>query len=421
MRPPVRLLKPLEAPSLRSSKNALYVCSNCRYDASLPSSSQHQSRRYASGSGNTPFTDKIRRRIWGTDNPPGLEDPYGGEGVIAKEWAKRKAQYMGEDKREAQQNDGKEQVPEEEEDHEYDEGEGLLPADFTPATTAHDLPRMGHLSQWNDFPPSQADIYQGFLSLKKANRSAHFRSAAQSVAVELSLLHELKKPLSLACDLTRHDQMIWKMIRECQIKDGNLKFPNEKTKETLFFVFNQLGETPEVQTETTAEATEAAVDVTEQLEAEAVADEEFEVEEVAEVEEPQGIVDAVHSFALKHTKAPKDEGYLQFSLADPAIKFAFFKRYSQITGHHMQDICAYNAKSIGDVIAHVEKIYCRPQKLAKELRTLKGRLDIPNLAIYSKRYTKAQHDREVGRAKLVEAALRERGLLKEQSESKFRL
>lgn len=116
--------------------------------------------------------------------------------------------------------------------------------------------------------------------------------------------------------------MIWKMIRECQIKDGNLKFPNEKTKETLFFVFNQLGETPEVQTETTAEATEAAVDVTEQLEAEAVADEEFEVEEVAEVEEPQGIVDAVHSFALKHTKAPKDEGYLQFSLADPAIKFA---------------------------------------------------------------------------------------------------
>lgn len=70
---------------------------------------------------------------------------------------------MGEDKREAQQNDGKEQVPEEEEDHEYDEGEGLLPADFTPATTAHDLPRMGHLSQWNDFPPSQADIYQGYV------------------------------------------------------------------------------------------------------------------------------------------------------------------------------------------------------------------------------------------------------------------
>jgi hypothetical protein len=159
MRPSVRLLKPLEAPSLRNSKNALYVCSNCRYDASLlPSQHNHQSRRYASGSGNTPFTEKIRRRIWGTDNPPGLEDPYGGEGVIASEWAKRKSQYMGEEKRGLQQKEGEQQVPEEE--YEPEDADDLIPADFTPATTAHDLPRMGHLSQWNDFSPTEGDIYQ---------------------------------------------------------------------------------------------------------------------------------------------------------------------------------------------------------------------------------------------------------------------
>ncbi|EED21669.1 conserved hypothetical protein [Talaromyces stipitatus ATCC 10500] len=424
MRPPVRLLKPLEAPSLRNSKKALYVCSNCRYDASyLPSSSQ---RRHASGSGNTPFTDKLRRRIWGTDNPPGLEDPYGGEGVIAKEWAKRKAQYMGKDAQQKQKGEEQNAVELPRADEiEPEEDESLLP-DFTPATTAHDLPRMGHLSQWNDFPPTEGDVYRPFISRQKALTSAHFRSAAQSVAIELSLLHELKKPLSLACDVPRHDEMIWEMIQKCQINksssttslDAILKFPNKEIKDTLLFVFNQLGEIPEAQPEATVEATEQPE--TEELKTEAAVKEEIEAEEVAEVEEPQEIDDAVYSYALKAKTAPEHEGYLKFSLSDPDVKFAFFKRYSQITGHHMQDICAYKAKTIQDVIDHVEKIYCRPKKLATELQMLKKELDIPNLHIHSKRYTKAVQDREVGRAKLVEAALRERGLLKEQQDKQSR-
>lgn len=78
--------------------------------------------------------------------------------MIASEWAKRKAQYMG--KRE-QKEEGEEQIPaEEKEHHGYEDGEDLIPEDFNPATTAHDLPRMGHLSQWSDFPPTEGDIYQ---------------------------------------------------------------------------------------------------------------------------------------------------------------------------------------------------------------------------------------------------------------------
>lgn len=171
-----------------------------------------------------------------------------------------------------------------------------------------------------------------FVSLKKASDSAQFRSAAKSVAIELSILHELKKPLLLACDVPRHDEKIWQMIRKCQISEGSLKFPDNKEKEILLFVFNQLGETPSAQTEATAaEATEqpeakaeTTVDTTEQLEAEAV----------AEPEEPRGIVDAVYSYALKATKPPKHEGYLDFSLADPAVKFAV--SYSHLLIHFIK-------------------------------------------------------------------------------------
>lgn len=79
--------------------------------------------------------------------------------MIAKEWAKRKAQYVSEGKRGLRQKEGEEQIPEEEELIPED-GEDLLPAEFTPSTTAHDLPREGHLSEWRDFPPTEGDIYQ---------------------------------------------------------------------------------------------------------------------------------------------------------------------------------------------------------------------------------------------------------------------
>lgn len=270
-----------------------------------------------------------------------------------------------------------------------------------------------------------------FVSIEKASKSVQFRSAAQSVVIELSLLQEFKKPLTLACDVPRHDKMIWNMIKKCQISEGSLVFPNNETKETLLFVFNQLGEIPQAQTETAAEATEAP-------EAEALAENELAVEKAEEASEPEeahGIVNDVFSWALIAEKPPSHEGYLHFSLADPTVKFAvsyshlliyflilimnqFFKRYSQITGHHVQDICAYKAKTVGDVIAHVEKVYRRPEKLARELHTLKKKFDIPNVAIYSKRYTKGQQDRENGRAKLVAAALRERGLLRREQEDK---
>lgn len=133
--------------------------------------------------------------------------------------------------------------------------------------------------------------------------------------------------------------MIWEMIRECQINlssnaaslDDVLNFPNKEAKDTLVFVFNQLGEIPEAQTEATVEATEqpeaelkaeVAADVTEQLESQAVIEEEIVAEEAAETEEAPEIDDAVFSYALEAETAPEHEGYLGFSLADPAVKFA---------------------------------------------------------------------------------------------------
>jgi hypothetical protein len=59
-----------------------YVCAACR-SSNLPHSSQQV--RHNS---DLPFTEKLRRKIWGTDNPPGLKDPYGGPSF----WERRRAE-----------------------------------------------------------------------------------------------------------------------------------------------------------------------------------------------------------------------------------------------------------------------------------------------------------------------------------------
>ena len=63
-----------------------YICRQCRRKVSaatprtsLLSSSPFLSHRQAS---NAPFLDKVRKKVWGTNLPPGPADPYGSPGVI---------------------------------------------------------------------------------------------------------------------------------------------------------------------------------------------------------------------------------------------------------------------------------------------------------------------------------------------------
>jgi hypothetical protein len=61
-----------------------YLCSACRLQTAKFSTSQVP---YARGS----YTERIRQKIWGTSEPPGLEDPYGGPSNIEKKKAAKKA------------------------------------------------------------------------------------------------------------------------------------------------------------------------------------------------------------------------------------------------------------------------------------------------------------------------------------------
>ncbi|KAL1968531.1 hypothetical protein VTN77DRAFT_1741 [Rasamsonia byssochlamydoides] len=395
MRPAVRLLQPLEVPSLRLS-TSLYVCSNCRQEFLPRASLNPQSRRNASDS--TPFTEKVRRKLWGTDNPPGLKDPYGGEGVIERAFRRR---TRGQDEQE--------QAPAEQP---VETGEVAPPQEYTAATTWDGLQRMGHLGRWSDFPPTEADEYHGFVSDRKLVKKEHLRLAAHQTAVELCLMHELKKPLTAVCDILEHERSVFRMIWKCKIQpaedsgslDGRLVFPNKNYKDTLYYVFEQVGRAPELE-EASEEAASKEAASEEAVDPEAI--EEEDPEDLEDIEE-----DVRHPQPFFGIIRPRDKGFLTISLTDPATKFAFLKRFAQLTGYHFPDPVISSIKTVKQAIEYIEQVINPPPKKLADQLAMKGSLkNLPNVKIYRTRRTKTHEDEELGRKKIIEAELRRRGLI----------
>ncbi|KAJ9302248.1 hypothetical protein DTO271G3_1114 [Paecilomyces variotii] len=398
MRPSVRLLNPLEVPSLQVSKS-LYVCSTCRQEFRpqvFSASVAHRFRRHAS-SNDTPFTEKVRRKIWGTDNPPGLKDPYGGEGVIER--AMRKRRQGAEEEvvaAEQQQPDLREL--------EQIEQEIAPPDDYRPASTWDSLERVGHLGRWSDYPPTEADEYHSFLSKRKLTEKGHLSLAAHQTAVELCLMHALKKPLTDVCEVLEHDKTVFKMIWKCKIQPGNgngpldgaLVFPNKETENNLFYVFQQIGS--EVEMETAAEQTA-----------------EEEVEELGE----EDFDEKFFNDAAKTPDLPffgyrdsRDSGFLSLSLQDPATKFAFLKRFSQLTGYFFPDPAVHSIKTVQQAIDYLqETINPKPKKLAPLLADTPVIKSLPNVKVFPTKRKPSHTDEELGRKKVIEAELRARGLI----------
>jgi len=79
--------------NIRPSTNVLTInsCAACNHQATSFSTSLQLSKE------KPVLTERIRRKIWGTDQPPGLEDPYGGDSIIEQTKKQRQAQIAEED------------------------------------------------------------------------------------------------------------------------------------------------------------------------------------------------------------------------------------------------------------------------------------------------------------------------------------
>ncbi|EAW19434.1 mitochondrial 54S ribosomal mL50 protein [Aspergillus fischeri NRRL 181] len=384
MRQSLRLLN-LEVSPLQGSRT-LYVCSICRQDVRPRPVLVRQFLRNASNA--TPLTERVRRKIWGTDNPPGLKDPYGGEGVLERKWKKQPEQQEEEPAR------GSTEALE-------TQSEDVLSDNYEPATTWEGLPRVGHLGKWSDLPPTEADVFNPFMLKKKLTKEGHLHLAAHQAAVEICLMHALKKPLTKICDVVEHEKPVFKLIWKCKIDPNaesqwgqSLVYPDDESKDVLVYIFEQIGGGAD----TTATPAEE------------------EVQEDAETEElGESVGDSISQAPTPPFfgyRSVQDKGFLSLSLNDPETKFAFLKRLSQLSGHYFPDPVMHSISTVKQAVEYLEGVVNpKPTKLADQLVNNPELQHLPNVKLFTKRQTALHKDEELGRKKIIESELRARGLI----------
>ncbi len=152
--------------ALSQLTRSAYICSSCRHHALRQRIANQQSLRHASSS-NIPFTERIRGKIWGTDNPPGLADPYGGPSFLERRQRERALQRQGQQNIVPEEEirepvpieQGVEEVAEVEEDSRFMVEEEPVGKEYKPADTWDELRHVGHKGHWQDLPPIPADEF----------------------------------------------------------------------------------------------------------------------------------------------------------------------------------------------------------------------------------------------------------------------
>ncbi|KAF3491121.1 uncharacterized protein GIQ15_00638 [Arthroderma uncinatum] len=381
------LLRSLEAlPSQLSGSR--YVCTNCRWQ-SLPRTRNliyTASRRYNS-SDNLPFTEIVRRKLWGTENPPGLKDPYGGESIL-----ERRAREFRESKGEVSREPESHEVPEEPVQAATAEASAEPVGDYVPATTWDGLEHIGSLGEWWDKPATEMDRFDAFMRREKVTNNDDILAILHQVMVELSVLKELNKPLGSACDILEHGPETLALINQVEVTpstDGSeaaLAFPSEDVKAKIFEFFREFD----------------AISTEEPAATEEVPSTESEMNSASE------LTQETSSFELS---PPKNTEFLNVALGSPDLKFAYLKRASQLTGHLIPDHELASMSNPSAVLEYLIRASTpKPTKLADQLLA-EGIFDgIPNVKIYDRRQTPIDREIETGQWKVIEEELIKRGL-----------
>jgi hypothetical protein len=190
MRRAIRIDRSVDLLRSRAAANTAspYLCSSCSYQTSSfsTSSSRPADKKIT-------LTEKVRRKIWGTDQPPGLEDPYGNASVLDRtnkraqeqDMAPRSAVHIAE-----------------------------LDPSYVPAATWDGLERVGGFGRWwkENWDPDHR--FEGFLPRDTTTDQNAIVDALRRAIVEVFALRkagmslsEVSKSIS-TWDPTEHVQIL---------------------------------------------------------------------------------------------------------------------------------------------------------------------------------------------------------------------
>lgn len=312
------------------SSRASFVCVACRsrlssvpQRAALSTSAAYRAQRDGSSSSEKiPFSEKIRRRIWGTDSPPGEADPYGNLSTFDQ--TKKRGESVIEP----------EETPEE-------ENAVIKPekTSYVPATTWDGLEQVEEFGGWwkenwdeehrfrgyallSWVVCDYADKYHGsFIPPTKLSSKEDLTMAVHRAVVETFTLREAGRPMTDATN-ARDERIIPEtsgvnITLSAENQSALLSYPDDEVREMI------------LQSTVPSEPVEEVVEV--QAEAEEVEIEaDKETETITSLEHVSATpVEEVMNHAKTSTRSiqkqdimPHDSTWLNVSLRDPDVKFA---------------------------------------------------------------------------------------------------
>jgi hypothetical protein len=139
----------------------------------------------------SPYLEKMRKKIWGTDQPPGQEDPYEGPGVI-EQYSRKKSENI--------------EIEKDSQEHKQLPIRSLPPTlahvaelgTYEPATTWDGLDVIGRLKD-------KKFHFAGFLPERKVKSRLEAIAALHQAVVEVFALKQANKPLSILRDSGKAD------------------------------------------------------------------------------------------------------------------------------------------------------------------------------------------------------------------------
>lgn len=306
-------------PRVSTQASRPYLCSACKYQSTSFSTSTLRAER-----DRVPITEKVRRKIWGTENPPGQADPYGDASVFdrTKEREKRLDEEEAAEEEAAAKRARRPIAPE----------ESLPDSSYEPAMSWEGLEVVGEQTKADREVWDNEHQFHAFLPKYPTKSNEQISVAVHRAIVETLALKKAEIPFermfkgNVDKDLTRKVQVVLST-------DGSatLKFPKYISLDKLVQAIITPPEKP-VETEVVEESEElgeepALLDETSVKENPTEAEEDVAADRSSE----DPLTAAQQEIRAKQSR-PRSDGavalvswnpaWLQVSLKDPAFKFA---------------------------------------------------------------------------------------------------
>lgn len=361
-------------------------------------------------------TDKLRKKIWGSDTPPGQEDPYGEESVLDRR--RREREQEKERSEELQRVPKKKLV------------DGKDQTEYVPATTIEGLETVG-APGWETKQWVEKTLFQGFMNAERLESRDDIILALHRALVEAYALKEAGLPLVMdyySEDPTEdYPELVAGGAKFEQDANGEmtLVLESEKLRQSILECVipkdsqsdNKGMEDPETEEEgeeIMGESIEEGVESREAGERPHQVDDEINSEYERQLEGSDPSLRDGESFdpaRSSHLAAltPASDSWRNVSLGDPAIKFAVIRRVMQLTGRRIPDPDISAIATPSSLLVHLAR-QPKPKKIAEALLGSNRVTQLSNVQILDRRYGPIDRDSEMGRWKLITEELEKRGL-----------